>query len=156
MTFGFGATDQRLVHGRRLHACPLELLAVLRVTDAAEIDEHALRAGEQLAASRHETIAELPLANLSGGVVDAARQCTTGRIRGACKTTPRLVIARSDDTRSGRSHARECTAQIRLELVGHELGQTTGLLRPLAKARPMLVDQLIEEGLLGPTALVAV
>jgi len=47
-------------------------------------------------------------------------------------------------------------AQIRLELVGHELGQPACLLGPLTEGRPVLLDQLVEQALLGPTALVPV
>ena len=56
----------------------------------------------------------------------------------------------------GEAVLEDATAQIRLELVEHEFGQTAGLLRSLAEARPMLLDQLIEQSLLGSTALVAV
>jgi hypothetical protein len=56
----------------------------------------------------------------------------------------------------GEAVLEDATAQVRLELVNHELGQTTGLLGSLAEGRPMLLDQLVEQGLLGAAALVAV
>ena len=50
----------------------------------------------------------------------------------------------------------DAAAQVRLELVDDELGQATSLLGARAKARPVLRDDLVEQGLLRLTALVAV
>lgn len=50
----------------------------------------------------------------------------------------------------------DAAAQVRLELVDDELGQATNLLGALAELRPVLLDQLVEQGLLWPTALVPV
>jgi hypothetical protein len=56
----------------------------------------------------------------------------------------------------GEAVLENAAAQVRFELVQHEPGQTTGLLGSLAEGRPMLLDQLVEQGLLGTVALVAV
>jgi hypothetical protein len=46
--------------------------------------------------------------------------------------------------------------QVCLEFVDHELGQPACLLGPLTEGRPVLLDQLVEQALLGSTTLIPV
>ena len=50
----------------------------------------------------------------------------------------------------------DAAAQVGLELFDHELGQASGLLGALEKLRPVLLDQPVEQRLLGLATLVAV
>ena len=50
----------------------------------------------------------------------------------------------------------DAAAQVCLELFDHEVRQAAGLLGPLEEGRPVLLDQLVRQRLLGTARLVAV
>jgi hypothetical protein len=56
----------------------------------------------------------------------------------------------------GEAVLEHAAAQVRLELLDDEVGQAAGLVGALEEARPVLLDELVQQRLVGPATLVAV